>query len=82
MPTVLLLLLVQLAWTILISETRCLAQTQTLTDSSPLPTVMSGAITGDLLRACNGGKSLHEHKHAIVCEQYTPMWQDNVLVVE
>jgi hypothetical protein len=29
-----------------------------LTESSPLPTVMSGAMTGDLLRACKGGKSL------------------------
>lgn len=30
-----------------------------LTASSPFPTVMSGAMTGDLLRACKGGSSLH-----------------------
>lgn len=30
------------------------------TDSSPLPIVISGAMTGDLLRACKGGSSLQE----------------------
>jgi len=36
------------------------------TDSSPLPTVISGAMTGDLRRACSGGNSL-QHEMNLSC---------------